>query len=256
MLSLNAVKTSLVTDENVISLNVIDAGSMDEKANSRQLEAVITDWSFFSLKGMAELKPSPLEIRLINDVIAAVCVGSNKFSEQLLTRALSNYEFYPEFVERILNASVIEMAFRSIDTEGLMLSYRIEENQETGILEFHFGKNGKQGKAEYAIPQGWVLSSDEQSVVDELLDVMHSIATTETKGERLALKINEMIGSLLASNNADSIEALNRIVLAVEDQSGYHFKLGNDLRLGNYIEYSEEYGSLVTYPLDAVQIAA
>ncbi len=256
MLSLNAVKTSVVTDENVISLNVSGAEPMGEKANSRQLEAVITDWSFFSLKGMAELKPSPLEIRLINDVIAAVCVGSNKLSQQLLTRALSNYEFYPEFVERILNASLMEMAFRNIDTEGLMLSYSIDKNQETGILEFHFGKNGKQGKAEYAIPQGWVLSSDEQSVVDELLDVMHSVAATETKGERLALQMNEMIGSLLASNKAEGIEALNRIVLAVEDQSGYHFKLGNDLRLGNYIEYSEEYGSVVTYLLDAIQIAA
>lgn len=258
MLSLNAVKTSVVAEENASSVE----GVFERVAQalgrefSCQLEAVITDWSFFSLQGMKELRPSPLEIRLINDVIAAFCVGSDRFSEQLLASALSNYAFYPEFVNRVLNAAVREMTLRNIDTEDLLFSYTVNEQQEKGLLEIHFGKNDRHASVEFSIPSDCLLLTGEQSVVDEFIEIVHSNETTENKVEMLAGKVSELIDALLISQNAENIDALNRIVIAVEDQSGYHFKLANDLRIGNYVEYSEEYGSVVICLLDTYAASA
>lgn len=253
MLSLNAVKTTVVADENASSVEGVFEGPPLAlgKEYSCQLEAVITDWSFFSLQGMKELRPSPLEIRLINDVIAAFCVGSGRFSEQLLASALSNYAFYPEFVNRVLNAAVREMTLRNIDTEGVLVSYTMDEQEQLGILEFHFGKNGGPASVEFPISSDCLLLTEEQSVVDEFIEIVHSNETTENKVEMLAEKLSELIDALLISQHAENIDALNRIVIGVEDQSGYHFKLANDLRIGNYVEYSEEHGSVVTCLLGA-----
>ena len=253
MLSLNFTNTSVVSE--AISVNV-DAVLGSAQDHGNQLSAVITDWSFFSLQGMKELAPSPLEIRLINDVIAAFCTVSARLSEQLLTSALSNYAFYPEFVNKILIASIKEMSFRNIDTEGLVLTYQLDESQESGTFEFHYGKNERHATVEYSIPEGWLLSQDEQATVNDLLEVIHSTAPVEAKVVMLAEKVQGIIAEMIASKKASSLDSLNRIVLAVEDQTGYQFKVGNDLNRGNYVEYSEEYGSVVTSLLSDVLIAA
>lgn len=244
MLSLNIAKTNVVISEEAAA----NVGLMQTAVDvSKHLEAVITDWSFFSLQGIKELNPSQLEIRLINDVIAALCVGSPKFSEQLLTNVFANYAFYPEFVNKILQFSVSEMTFRNIDTEGLKLTYQLDELEETGVLEIHFAKTDKQSKVEFSLPAGWLLSQGEQKIVNELLEVIHSAAGTESKVEILAVMIREIIDAMTASNSAANLDVLSRIEIAVEDQSGCHFKLAEDFSSRAYLEFSQEYGSVVTH---------